>query len=420
MAELLLVSLKKIHVAEDRGRQSFTGLMELADSIKKHKLIHPIVVAARSDGRYELVAGERRYKAAILAGLSEVHVTLRDETDPDVLAEIELEENIRRSDLCFEEEGRILEKIQNLRRKKDKKWTLEKTAELTGRSTGDVSTKIKLAKKFTERPELREACKNLPYSAAIKKVTQIEAAEKVERLQEQGKITLSTDLLKGSCLDLIKDLKDKSIDLVVTDPPYGLAKLEKLRGGKSEKFIGHQLMSETHNMSLGDVLKLLKDLAPELGRVMKDGSHFYMFCGFQFAGDFINALEPHLEFQPPLLVWDRGRPSSPGYGYNYLSRLEAIIYGYKPPRGRRLNKDMYNLIECPDVPRPLRIYPTEKPQPLLQVLIENSSTLNDLVLDPFAGSASTLLAAKKCGRRGIGFEIDNEAFLRAQQRLIEK
>jgi site-specific DNA-methyltransferase (adenine-specific) len=80
---------------------------------------------------------------------------------------------------------------------------------------------------------------------------------------------------------------------------------------------------------------------------------------------------------------------------------------------------MYNVIECPDVPKNLRMYPTEKPVPLLQVLIKQSTSANGLVLDPFAGSGSTLVAAREAGRRGIGFEVDNEAYLRTQARLLE-
>jgi len=83
-------------------------------------------------------------------------------------------------------------------------------------------------------------------------------------------------------------------------------------------------------------------------------------------------------------------------------------------------EEMYNIIPCPDVPRNLRMYPTEKPVPLLKTLIKQSTSPNGLVLDPFAGSASTLVAAREAGRRGLGFEINRESFLRAQKRLEEE
>ena len=416
------IKLKDLVVPPDRGRKEFTRLIEMSVSIKKFGLIHPIVVVTHPtlEGKYLLVAGERRYRGAVLASLSEVQATLRDDS-PELIAEIELEENVCRTDISFEEEGIILNKIQKLKKKKNPEWKVEDTAEMTGRSVGDVSSKIKIAKKFQGRPELKAACGEgkMPYTATLKKIKQIEEAEKTQRLIDQGAIEVTTSLKHGNCLDLIKDIKSKSIDMLLTDPPYGLEKLEVLREAGSSKLTGHQLMSETHNLNLTDVLILLNGLAPELNRVMKEGAHFYMFCGFQHIGAFIAALTPYLEFQPPVVVWDRGRPSSPGYGYNYLSRLEAIIYGCKPPRGRRLNETMYNVIECSDVPKNLRMYPTEKPIPLLQTLIKQSTSPNGLVLDPFAGSGSTLVAARKTGRRGIGFEIDREAYLRTQARLQE-
>jgi len=413
------VHLRDIIVPRDRARKTFTRIAEMAESIKKLGLIHPIVVApADQEGKYILVAGERRYKGAILAGVAEVPATLRED-DPLLLAEIEYEENVCRADISFEEEGECFTKILELRKQKDKSWSIEKTANLLNRSVGDVASKISINKKYKERPDLKAACEGMPLHAAEKKIKQIEEAEKVQRLRDQGSITLSTDLHHGDCLKLIKKVETASVTMLLTDPPYGLEKMEALRKPGSDKLIGHSLMSETHNLTLEEVKKLLKALAPEFHRVLKPGSHFYMFCGFQYVGDFIESLKPYLEFQPPLLVWDRGKPSSPGYGYNYLSKCEAIIYGHKPPRGRRLNEQKYNLIECPDVPRNLRRYPTEKPIPLLMTLIQQSSTHGDIVLDPFAGSASTLVAARKAGRKAIGFEIDHQAFLRSQQRLTE-
>ncbi len=414
------VQLKDIIVPPDRGRKTFTRLIEMAESIRKFGLIHPIVVAPIEDkpDKYLLVAGERRYRGAVLAGISEMQASLRHESE-DILAEIELEENVCRADISFEEEGNILKKIQDRKKKTNPSWTVADTAEMTGRSVGDVSNKIKIAKKFKERPDFKAKCEGKPYTACIKIIEQAEEAEKVKSLIDRGLIQITTELRHGNCLDLIRDLETGSVDLLLTDPPYGLEKMEKLRSSGSVKLSGHQLMSDTHNLDLETILHLLSELAPHLSRVMKEGAHFYMFCGYQYAGDFITALSPHLEFIPPILHWDRGRPSAPAYGYNYMSRTECIIYGCRPPKGRRLNENMYNILECPDVPKDLRMFPTEKPVPLLKTLIKQSTTPNGLVLDLFAGSASTLEAAKVSGRRGIGFEIDEEAFLRAQKRLLD-
>ena len=97
------VQLKDVIVPTDRARKTFTRIVEMADSIKKFGIIHPIVVAPapEQEGKFLLIAGERRYRGCVIAGLSEVLATLRDDSE-EILAEIELEENVCRADISFE------------------------------------------------------------------------------------------------------------------------------------------------------------------------------------------------------------------------------------------------------------------------------------------------------------------------------
>ena len=186
--------------------------------------------------------------------------------------------------------------------------------------------------------------------------------------------------------------------------------------------VDHGLLAKADRLFTGTtegrMIELLQKLAEEFHRVLKPGAHFYVFSAMQYVGSFIAALHP-LEFQPPVLVWDRGKPTTPGYGYNYLNRTETIIYGHNPSRSRRLAKNTYNILSHPEVPRSMRMYPTEKPQSLLKQLIQQSTVEGDVVLDPFAGSASCLKAAYAIGRTAIGFEIDSDTWKRAQLSLSE-
>jgi site-specific DNA-methyltransferase (adenine-specific) len=79
---------------------------------------------------------------------------------------------------------------------------------------------------------------------------------------------------------------------------------------------------------------------------------------------------------------------------------------------------MLNVLEYPGVPNNLRTYPTEKPPGLLKTLIQQSSSTGDTVLDPFAGSASTLRAARGLGRKSIGFEINQDSWKIGQGNLM--
>lgn len=419
---MTLIPLKNIIVRKGRGRKTFTGLQEMADSLKEHGQIHPIVVVPTDNGKYYLVVGERRYRGACLAKWTEIEATMKDDLSEQQQKEVELEENLRRHDLDWQEQGELLTQIDELKRVVKPEWTQKETAESLGHDPGGVSRKIDMARKLRERPDIKAYLKErgLPFAASVREVKLIEKKEKLERLVEGGHITLVNDFKNGDCLALIKDLADKSVDCVVCDPPYGVDKVTDLATGNDRysKMTGYRTMKLAHNLDLVSILSLLEKLAPELARVLKDGSHFYMFCAVQYTGAFIRVLEPHLEFQPPMLVWDRGKPTTPGFGYNYINRCETIIYGYKPPRTRRLNSSKYNVLVHPEVPKSMRIYPTEKPVSLLRELIEQSTNVGEIVLDPFAGSASTLLACTAAGRRGIGFEIDKEIFMKAQERLL--
>ena len=100
------LNLNDIEPNRDQPRKDFdeTALSELADSIAQHGLIQPIVVKPNLDGRYSIIAGERRWRACRIAGLTEVPVVIK-EADEQTLMEIALIENLQREDLNAVEEA---------------------------------------------------------------------------------------------------------------------------------------------------------------------------------------------------------------------------------------------------------------------------------------------------------------------------
>ncbi|MCM0647025.1 nucleoid occlusion protein [Clostridium swellfunianum] len=117
---------------------------ELAQSISVYGIIQPLSVRKLGGDRYELVAGERRLRAAKKLGLSEVPVILIDITDKDSAA-IALLENLQREDLNFMEEA---EAYYNLI--KDHDYTQEQLAEVIGKKQSTIANKIRLLKLDTE------------------------------------------------------------------------------------------------------------------------------------------------------------------------------------------------------------------------------------------------------------------------------
>jgi ParB family chromosome partitioning protein len=123
---------------QPRTRMDETALGELADSIRAQGVIQPILVRPVEGGHYEIIAGERRFRAAQLAGLTEVPVVVRDVADQAALA-MALIENIQREDLNPLEEA---QGVQRLIREFD--YTHEQAAQAIGRSRSATSNLLRL------------------------------------------------------------------------------------------------------------------------------------------------------------------------------------------------------------------------------------------------------------------------------------
>ena len=132
--------LREIEPDKDQPRKDFDeqALSELADSIARHGLLQPIAVRAAAGGAYKIIAGERRWRAARLAGLSEVPVVIKDVTDTEAM-ELALIENLQREDLDPVEEAmgyrQLMERCE---------LTQEQTAQKIGKSRSAIANSLRL------------------------------------------------------------------------------------------------------------------------------------------------------------------------------------------------------------------------------------------------------------------------------------
>ena len=135
-----LVRLSEIEPNRDQPRKEFdqVALDELADSIKRHGLIQPLLVRPKLNGGYQLVAGERRWRASRLAGLEEVPVVIKDLTDRETM-EIAMIENLQREDLNPIEEAAGYKYLIDTY-----KLTQQEVAEGCGKSRSAVANAIRL------------------------------------------------------------------------------------------------------------------------------------------------------------------------------------------------------------------------------------------------------------------------------------
>ena len=196
----------------------------------------------------------------------------------------------------------------------------------------------------------------------------------------------------ADCLIAMKDIPDKSVDLVCIDPPYGMDFQSNYRKEKYNKI--------TNDSSLN----WIDDCVSELHRVLKENTHAYIFCSFHNVDIFKQSLEKVFKVKN-ILIWEKNNTSMGDLFGDYAPKYEMIIYVHK---GRKLlngGRDA-NILKFSRTGN--KLHPTEKPLDLISYLIGKSSNENDTVMDCFAGSFTTAIACKNLKRNWICIEKEEE------------
>lgn len=219
---------------------------------------------------------------------------------------------------------------------------------------------------------------------------------------------------QGDCIELMKDLEDESVDLIVTDPPYKVT--SRGNAGNSGGMLQKKINKQGKVFNFNDIEP--HEYIPEFYRVLKDGSHCYIMTNHVNLQKILNtATEMGFKFIKSL-VWNKGNKIM---GQYYMSQFEYILF-FRKGKGKKINScgtsDIISVQnrKTKDVDGK-NLHDTEKPVELMQILVENSSQENELVLDPFMGIGSTGVACKNSNRRFIGFELDEKYFDIAKQRI---
>lgn len=216
---------------------------------------------------------------------------------------------------------------------------------------------------------------------------------------------MTTQLMQGDCLELMKTIPDGSVDMVLTDPPYGM-------GYQSN----HRVASDKFPKILGDTdLGWIDDFAKECYRVLSDNSAAYVFCSWHNIDTFKSAFEANFKLKN-LIVWVKNNHGGGDLTGAYAPKHEFVLYMHK---GRSLfrNGRTPDVVMFDKVSGQKMVHPTEKPIPLLEKFIMDSSDTGNTIFDPFMGSGTTGIAAKNLGRNFIGIELDHNYFQIAKDRV---
>lgn len=203
------------------------------------------------------------------------------------------------------------------------------------------------------------------------------------------------------------------IHAIITDPPYGMA----FRSGSAQTAAGKKWVKDIANDGdLDAALATFMTAMLPLVANSADEAEMYVFTRWSMTSVWIDAINELDPFQVKnMLIWDKGTPGMGDVEANWGFSYEVILYAKK---GRRpIPNRRSSIISVPRTPSNQHIHPTQKPVELLEVLIKMSTNPGDLVVDPFSGSGSTIVAAERLGRRAIGIEFDAEHHRRSLERL---
>lgn len=218
------------------------------------------------------------------------------------------------------------------------------------------------------------------------------------------------------CFKGIKKIPDKSIDLIIIDPPY---EIETRGNSKGKSDIANSILKVEKNL-VNDNLVNGYDLSllDELVRVMKN-INIYIWCNKKQIENYLKYFIDIHKCKYEILIWNKTN-SMPLYKGKYMNDKEYCLYFKKDSKCMPNNYEDAKTVFISNINLKDKIkykHPTIKPIEFIRKLIRNSSKENDIVLDCFMGSGTTAVACILENRNFIGFEINEKYYEIANERI---
>lgn len=212
---------------------------------------------------------------------------------------------------------------------------------------------------------------------------------------------MKQEIILGDCLEEMKNIPSGSVDFILTDPPYNIARENNFHTmGRSGIDFGEWDKN-------ADILSYIKECA----RVLSKNGSFIVFNDWKNLGDIVKEAEKFGFVTKDMLRLEKTNPMPRNRDRRYITDFECAIWFTMPNAKWTFNR------QDPNYQRPKFIcsidkglHPTQKSLKLMEELVKIHSNENDVILDCFAGSGTTLLAAKNLGRQFIGIEKEKEYY----------
>jgi len=347
-----------------------SAIDKVAMSLKEYGFRQPIVV----DKDRVIVVGHTRYRASKKLGFKEVPITIADNLTPEQINAYRIADNRTAEESEWDSELLKME-IKDLEAKDFK-------LDLLGFNEDQLNDMLFEEKQgLTDEDEVPEA-----------------PEEPISKLGDIWKLGNHKLICGDSTIlnNYEKLFNENKADLLMTDPPYNV----DYEGKTKDK-----LTIQNDSKNDDDFLQFLTDAFNNCAIHLKLGCSFYIFHSDWYGLEFRQSIKnSDLELKQNL-IWAKNSMVMGRQDYQW--QHEPCLYGWKRGASHSWYSDRkQTTIIKYDRPSKSKLHPTMKPVGLVEYLIKNSSKQEDIILDPFLGSGTTLMACEKQGRICYGVELD--------------
>lgn len=405
LPEIITLKPDQVKVRDDlpRFRSDSPKVKELLQSIKKYGQLVPIIINRDN----ELIDGGRRLAACLLGS---IHITCvyQDTIDELKMREMEFEANVQREDFTPADHALAIEELHNLKQSiygershsttDTSGWSMEDTAKLMGVSKANIADNLTIAKLIHHYPELKKLKTAREIKQAGKTIEGIlihaEGAKKYQEVIESGK-AYAVDIKNMDMTEYLAGLEDESIDLLLTDPPYGID-IDKVAMNTGRKTGGEvSTAGFKFDDSKETMFNFIRILATESHRVGRSDAQAYVFLAPEFFHTtrqiFIDA-GWNVHVRP--LIWIKRTSGQNNMPERWPSSCYEMIMYARKEDAKLVKQGRPDWMQFDPIIGEKR-HPTEKPVELLRELIQRSVRPGAVLLDPCCGSGSSLVAGLK-------------------------
>jgi DNA modification methylase len=395
------VRISTIIVKDARQRKDMGDVEGLADSILRNGLLQPIILTRTE----QLIAGERRLEAFRMNGVTHIPALYRDELDELTLESLELDENIQRKQLTWQEEQAAIARLHVIKQKQNPGWSQAQTATIIAKPGAaapqqrDVSQAMMLDKMMKLFPEIAEAKTKaqalnmaVAKAKAVNRKLDVEASPSVYAAVEQK-------IILGDSVEVIKTVADESFDAIITDPPFGV---------DYDTRIANTVGAASSYKDSAKKYERILSMAPDMYRVLKKDGWLLWFFGiswyervkfiFRDAGFTVDEIP---------VIWDRseGRCFTNVPVHYFTKGYDVALHAFKGDP-HLVQKNKPNIVRIAPVSGDERELVVERPVELYQEFIRRMTIPGQIVADFFTGSGSCPAACASLKRDYFAVEQD--------------